>query len=106
MRTLSPTIEINEILVLTGSDEITIAGTVKRDLLNYETRIEIQSTQLNRVINELQKNNPEIEISSMFQSRPLASGQSFFYMKGLENINSEIAIETITHSRMIRQIRA
>jgi hypothetical protein len=106
MRTISHTIEIKEILVLTGCDEITIVGIVRRNLLSYETQLEIQSTQLNRVINELQKKNPEIEVSGMFQSRSLESGKSFYYLNGLENIDSVIDVETVYHDQMIRQIRA
>jgi len=106
MRSFNQTIEIKEVLILSGAEEITVVGVVHRDQLHYETQIEIRSTQLNMLINELQKKNPEVEVSGMFQSRPLATGKSFFYLNGLETIDSVINIDTIYEEQMIRQIRA
>lgn len=106
MSEMNQTIEIKEILILTGCEEITIVGVVNRDLLRYETQLEIQSTQLNMVINQLQKKNPEIEISEMFQSRSASNGKTFFYLSELDKLDTLIDIDTIYQDKLIRQIRA
>lgn len=106
MGKINQTIEIKEILILTGTEEITVVGVVKRDLLRYETQLEIQSTQLNMVINQLQKNNPEVEISEMFQSRSVSSGKTFFYLSGIDYLDTLINIDAVYQDKMIRQIRA
>lgn len=106
MRNSSELLEIKEIMLLTSNNEITLFGTANRNLMRFETQITIDSTQLNIVINQLQKNNSEIEVSELFQSRSTENGQLLFYLDGIMLHNAFIDLGVLQQNKIIRQIRA
>ena len=106
MGTFNQTINIKEIIFLTANNEITLFGTVSRDLLSYETQISINYSQLNRIINTLQGKNESFEIAEMFESRSTQNGQVLFYFDGTALTNSEIEFHTFSQNEVLKQIRA
>ena len=106
MGTFNQTINIKEIIFLTANNEITLFGTVSRDLLSYETQISINYSQLNRIINSLQGKNESFEIAEMFESRSTQNGQVLFYFDGTALNNSEIDLHNFSQNEVLRQIRA
>jgi hypothetical protein len=106
MGTFNQTINIKEIIFLTANNEITLFGTVSRDLLSYETQISINYSQLNRIINTLQGKNESFEIAEMFESRSTQNGQVLFYFDGTALNNSEIDLHNFSQNEVLRQIRA
>lgn len=106
MDTLNQTIRIKEILLITSNNEITIIGTINRDFLHYETEINISSTQLNLIINQLQKSNPDCDISEMFHSRVAENGQLIFFFDSSFLKNSSVELNTNMQNNLFRQIRA
>ena len=99
-------IEIKDILFLTENNEITLTGTVNRNLLSYETHMLLDSTQLNLVINQLQRINPNFEVSELFQSRTSENGNIVFYFDACELDNSTLEVESFAQNQVILQIRA
>ena len=61
---------------------------------------------MNIVINQLQKNNSEIEVAELFQSRPSENGQLFFYLDGMMLDDAFIDLGVLQQNQIIRQIRA
>ncbi|MEY3238053.1 MAG: hypothetical protein RI883_2154 [Bacteroidota bacterium] len=99
-------INIKEIIFLTANNDITLYGTASRDLLTYETQISINSSQLNMVINTLQRKNESLQVAEMFESRSTENGQILFYFDGTILQNSEIELDNFSQNEVLKQIRA
>lgn len=99
-------IEIKDIILLTETNEITLTGRISRNLLQYDTQISIDTTQLNLIINQLQGLNPEQEVSALFVSNRAANGKSFFYFDGQVLANNSIEVDTFSRDQDVLQIRA
>lgn len=106
MNTTAQLFEISEIALLTFANEITMRGMIHRDNLSYETEICINSNQLNRVINSLQLQNPESDVTGSFVDHSDGYGNTlyFFYAEQLEN--RHIDFETFTELQDLKKIRA
>lgn len=99
-------IEIKDIIILTANNEITISGTVNRNTMSYETQMFLDNTQLNLIINQLQRINPNQEVSEMFQSRYTEHGQIVYYFDAHSLENASVEVHTFTQNQEILQIRA
>ena len=99
-------IEIKDIILLTETNEITLTGRISRNMLQYDTQISIDSTQLNLIINQLQRMNPEYEVSAMFASNKAANGKQLYYFDGQDLANNSLEVDTFASSRDLLQIRA
>ena len=106
MKNALQTIEINEIMILSSNDEIMIKGTQQREFLSFETQLYINSTQLNKIINELQKLNAEQEVSEMFKSQPSIDGKTMFCFDATELEISTIEFDVFEQNNKLLQIRA
>ena len=99
-------IEIKDIILLTETNEITLTGRISRNTLQYDTQISIDTTQLNLIINQLQKNNPEIELLDLLIVR---SAENFnFYELNLTDLRDKsVDTEILNYQeKVIKQIRA
>lgn len=99
-------IEIKDILFLTESNEITLTGIINRNLMRYETQMLLDSTQLNLVINQLQRINPDCEVSELFQSSSSENGNIVLTFDAHELENSTLEVDSFTQNQVILQIRA
>jgi len=106
MKRINGTIAIKNIMILSGSNEISLVGTVNKNHMSYETQLELDSTQLNLVINLLQRNNPETEISEMFSKQTTGDGNSIFYFDAFEISNTNVDMDFFINKPLLRQIRA
>lgn len=106
MREFNQTIEIKEIIILSSNNEITMTGVVKRNMMTYTTHMGLDSTQLNLVINQLQKINPDNEISEMFNSRSGENGQILFFFNTNDLENNTLEIDSFSQNETILQVRA
>jgi hypothetical protein len=57
MKRFTETMQLKDIIVLSATNEITLSGTVNRDHLHFDTKMNLTSTQLNVLLNQLQKLN-------------------------------------------------
>lgn len=106
MRNALETIDIKEIMILSSHDEIMIKGIQHRDYLHFETKLFVNSTQLNKLLNELQKLNEEQEITSMFKSQPGTDGNDVFYFDTTQLSTSTVELYKFEPANHLLQIRA
>jgi hypothetical protein len=94
MRTNS--IAIQEISLYTAKGEICLKGRIQQGQLSYETSIFITSTQLNKVINQLQISNEGTDISASFSSQSDPEGNLFMCLDTKELNKNCILWETLS----------
>jgi hypothetical protein len=73
-------IELSELMILKGGNEIVIYGYKKQDHFTYQMSWFIENTQLNKIVNHLQRENSGIEVSSLFKSSVDESGSHVMYL--------------------------
>jgi len=105
MKANNQQIEINKIYVLPNMNEIMVFGTVQRNSFTYDTRININSTQLNLIINELQRKNPDIDVSELFQSQSTSNGM-FMHVDYAQIHSKLIEMRVFEQNNSLHQIRA
>jgi hypothetical protein len=104
MRTNS--IAIQEISLYTAKDEICLKGRMQQGQLSYETSVFISSTQLNMVINQLQKLNEDVDVSASFSSKSDYEGNLFMWMNTNDLTETSIPWETFSSTQKQLLIRA
>jgi hypothetical protein len=73
-------IELSELMILKGGNEIVIYGFKKQDHFTYQMSWFIQNTQLNKILNHLQRENSEVEVTSLFKSCIDENGSHVMYL--------------------------
>lgn len=99
-------LSIKEITLLTASNEIMLVGTVHKNNLSYDSRFGISSTQLNQIINNLQKINPNDEVASMFKSEQVGYNELMYTLNGLSFSSNTIDMDCFDNFQELKQIRA
>ena len=74
---MKKSMEINMISINAAADDVLIQGKVSRGVLSYDGSLIIGLSELNRLINLLQKMNPNNEISALFESEELPFGTAY-----------------------------
>lgn len=87
------------------SEDIRIIGTYFMSNLSYETELRIGQSNLNQLINELQKLNPELEVSETLQTEVLPGGE-IYYSINAEEMNNKLAFSALVGDSIYKQIRA
>ena len=104
MRTNS--IAIQEISLYTAKDEICLKGRMQQGQLSYDTSVFISSSQLNRVINQLQKLNEEVDVSASFSSKCDYDGNLFMWLNTQDFNETSIPWDTFSLPQKQMLIRA
>lgn len=104
MRTQS--IAIQEISLFTGKDEICLKGRMSQDQLSYDTTVFISSTQLNKIINQLQLQNEDEDVSGSFSSSLDNEGNRFMWLDTQKWNNTMIEWEILSTEEKQLRIRA
>lgn len=100
------TFNLAEIAILSFANEITMRGKVTKNNLCYESQITINSHQLNKVINELQKQNPDEDISGSFQTESDGYGNTIYFFNGTKLAENGLAFDSFAIWNESKQIRA
>ena len=79
-------IELSELFILKGGNEIVIYGFKKQDHFTYQMSWFIENTQLNKILNHLQRENSEIEVADLFKSSIDENGSHVMYLNA-RNLN-------------------
>jgi hypothetical protein len=104
---MAPSIlSIKEITLLTSTNEITLIAEMQRDNLSYETTIGLSSTQLNLIINQLQKINPDFEVSELFLEEHVDYQTSMYSFMASKLENTCIPMACFDVNDELKQIRA
>jgi len=99
-------LNIKEITLLTSTNEITLIADMQRDNLSYETAIGLSSTQLNLIINQLQKINPDFEVADLFMEEQVDYQTSMYSLSGTKLENTMIPMDCFDINYELKQIRA
>jgi hypothetical protein len=78
----------------------------KKDQLSYETKLSLDSTELNILMNVLQKNNPDCAIAELFVCRPTEANEAMYYLDGKVLHQRIIDTSSFIQNHQNRQIRA
>jgi hypothetical protein len=98
-------VTIHEITVFGGRNEILVRGTQHRDHLNYESSWYINTHELNRLMNELQRLNSHLYITDVFTSYTSTEG-SIFQLEGNKLTERKVNAGWLEQSPVAREIRA
>jgi len=102
---MEKTMEIKQIKVASCREDVVILGQLSRGNFQYESSIVINTSDLNRLINLLQKGNPSDEISAMFTSTDFYDWTEYVLnTKSLDN--KTISLRDITDFKSLRRICA
>jgi hypothetical protein len=100
------TFNLKEIAILSFANEIIMRGKITKNNLSYESQISINSHQLNKVINELQKQNPEDDISGSFRTETDGYGNVIYFLNVTELSENSIDLDRFVIWSESMQIRA
>jgi hypothetical protein len=106
MKNTIQTLAIKEIMVFTSNNDIVLKGTQNHDYLSFETQLYVNSTQLNLIINQLQKVNVNQDVSSLFTTQSGEDGKSILCFDGSVLDNAIIGFDLFQQNESIMQIRA
>jgi len=99
-------LKINAITYDNVDSNVLIQATSLNDHLSYETQLFISFSELNIVLNELQKRNPEKKVSELFIEERLDQYFTQHYLDANTLKNSTILFDRSILSSTKKQIRA
>ena len=101
-------IEIQTIKFNSLSDWLILNGTVKKGTLSGELLLKVQQSMLNKILNRLQRNNPEVSVNDYLQSHQDINLKDYeFNFESLENKTIPMTvIKALSKVKDYRLIRA
>ena len=102
---MEKTMEIRQIKMASCRQDVIILGELSSGNFQYESSIVINTSDLNRLINLLQKDNPSDEISAMFTSTDFYDWTD--YVLNTNSLdNKTILLRDLTDFKSLRRICA
>ena len=102
---MEKTMEIRQIKMASCRQDVIILGELSSANFQYESSIVINTSDLNRLINLLQKGNPSDEISAMFTSTDFYDWTE--YVLNTNSLdNKTILLRDLTEFKSLRRICA
>lgn len=106
MKAIETQLKVNSILFESNDPEILVKGNVQKGVMNYESEFLITHTQLNHLMNQLQKQNPEFIVSSLLISEKMFDGETL-YSANFSGLNfCDVNLSYLPESANMKQIRA
>ena len=106
MNTSIKTIEVNTILFESNDPEVLVKGTMTKGHMAFETDMLISQSQLNRLINQLQRQNNNLEVSALLKSEKMYNDETLYTAELSEVSNRSIDLQDLSVISPIKQIRA
>ena len=99
--------EIQKITFETGDSDVLVNTNITQGNLSYETQFIVGHTELNILINKIQKQcSDEMEISSLFESEKMFNGNLLYTLDFVKKLNKTIHLTSFRFDNNIKQIRA
>ena len=98
-------LELQKLAFMTDSNEICIKGDVINGLLSYPSEFRVDSSQINRILNKIQAQNPDEEIGELLISEKLPNGD-LYYSMNFEGKTAIIELHELEQVHRCIQIRA
>lgn len=99
-------IEINQVLFETNDQEVLVKGELHKGHLKFATDIIISHSQLNQLMNQIQKQNPTADFSNLFKTEKMYDGEVLYSANFTADTTNFVDINLLTDSTHLRQIRA
>ncbi len=106
MNTADRTIQINSILFESNDTEVLVKGTVLKGHMAFETDMLISHSQLNKLVNQLQRQNENLEMSALIQSETMYNNETLYSAELSSVANRHIDLYDLSVLQPIKQIRA
>lgn len=106
MSTYNSKIKISSIVYDTTDANVLINAVLFKNHLSFETHLIVSFSELNRILNQLQKLNPMISVSELFQEERLDQHFSQFFLDGEQLNNNALMIDHLVLDSVKKQIRA
>jgi hypothetical protein len=106
MRTRFENVNINKISFETGDNNVYVNTTIKRDQFKYQSQLILNFSDLNVLINKLQEQNPDCDISSLFEEDKLYDGSSMYTLNTNKYGDNCFELNQLEFVHEIKQIRA
>lgn len=100
-------LEIQKIQFETGYLDVIVNANITQGNMSYNTQLIVSHTDLNILINKMQKTvREDLDISSMFESEKMYNGNLLYTLDIDKKINSIMELKSFSFDNNIRQIRA
>lgn len=100
------TFKVQSVLFESNDPEVLMKGITVKGVMQYESELVLSQTQLNMVLNMLQRQNAETTVYERIISEPMYDG-AFLYSGDFTALpNASIDLTTISTNVPMKQIRA
>jgi hypothetical protein len=99
-------VEIQKIEFQTSCNEVSVLCVVTKGNLSYRNEFILNFSDLNRLINKIQKITKIGDLFSYFKSTKLEDGDDLYYLSNQQNTEIEIPLVEMEDFKPLRQIRA
>jgi hypothetical protein len=106
MKNLFDKIEIKTIEFQTNCEEVSVKCVVSQGGVVYTNELIINFSDLNRLINKIQKITKIMDLFSYFKTTNLENGDSLYYLSNEEDNELNLPLYEMNEFNPIRQIRA
>jgi hypothetical protein len=106
MITLFDKVEIQKIEFQTSCKEVSVSCVITQGNATYKNEFIINFSDLNRLINKIQKFTKIGDLVSYFKSTKLQDGEELYYLSNPEASEIEIPLYEMEEFQPLRQIRA
>jgi len=107
MRAQIQKVNLEKILFETGNQSVQLQANIKEGNLSFKTDIYIDYSELNNILNHIQKElNDELEVSSLFESEKMYDGNLFYQLDLSKNTDKLIEIQNVIYNKEFKRIRA
>ncbi len=98
-------LELQKLAFMSDSNEIYIKGDVMNGLLSYPSEFRVDNSQINRILNKIQAQNPNDEIGELLMSEKLPNGD-LYYSMNFDGKSALIELYELEQVHRCIQIRA
>lgn len=99
-------VEIQKIEFQTSCNEVSVLCVITKGNLSYTNEIILNFSDLNRLINKIQKITKIGDLFSYFKSTKLEDGVDLYYLANQKDKEIEIPLDEMEDFKPLRQIRA
>lgn len=106
MKNAFDNMEIQKITFETQDTDVLVYTNITQGNLSYNTQFIVSHTDLNMLINRIQKESNEEEITSLFESEKMYDGNLLYTLDFERKLNKTIHLQGFYFNNTPRQIRA
>ena len=106
MGTINKNISILSFVFSSKENDVLVKGTEHQGLLSFDSEFIISQSQLNSLINQLQKNNADFQIENYLNSERVDYDEELFFADFDKLTNNNVQLRFANYSPNYKQIRA